>query len=478
VTAGHPLTALYPEIRACLATQAEACGWPDFAEQIARHLTRARLPIHLLLPPASAAAVGGEARRAVPAAAACGFLIVAMRWFDDLADRDRTDSLWQEVGAGRATNLAAAALTVAWRTLAEGTAAPAAALRAFGELTVELARGQDADLAGGARTLDEYWRMMRSKTGAALALACRVGALAARPDAPEAADACGRFGAHLGTAMQILDDLDGTFHPDGRGDLAAGKVTLPVLYGLAADHPGRGELADLVAGGRLAAEAGRARALLDATDTRELLAWAALEEHRQGLACLAELPEPASDEARAGRDALEAFADALVADWEELLRRPQGAAAAPARAARPWTLAPPAVGGEERPPGYFEGPQRPGDSDPRSLSRSLSRPAGRGACEPIAGASGAWRRRRALQHDLDPAVLGLAVRRDGPRLAVALGFDTGRRNAAGHEGRTEDIAFARRVWQRPEPALSFFMTLAVRFFRVAFWSVSCRRREG
>lgn len=371
----HPLTALYPEVRARLTALAESSAWPDFAEQVARHLTRTHLPLHLILPLASAAAVGGAARRGLPVSAACGFLLLAMRWLDDLADRDREESLWQEVGAGRATNMAAAALTVAWRALAEEEPALApAALSAFGELTVELARGQDADLAGlsepggaaGVRTLEGYWQVMRGKSGAAVALAGRVGALAARPDLPAAAEACGRFGAHLGTALQILDDLDGAFHPDGAGDLAAGKVTLPVLYGLAAEHPRCGELAGLIAGGRLAAEAERARAILDGIDTREFLVWAALEEHRQALACLADLPAPEEDssgEAAAGREAMAAFADAVLVGWEELLRRPEtpappvaaSPAVVPARnpgGPRLWTLTAPTAPARSR-RGYF-----------------------------------------------------------------------------------------------------------------------------
>jgi len=318
----NPLTAFYPEIRSRIAELAGACAWPGLEEQIARHLTRTHLPLHLILPIASAAAVGGEPRRALSAAAACAFLIVSMRWFDDLQDRDRGESLWQEVGPARATNMAAAALTVAWRALADDPEPSPAALRAFGELTVELARGQDADLqAGTVRRIEDYWDIMRGKTGAALALGCRVGALAACPANEAAAATCARCGSHLGVAMQILDDLDGVFHPDGSGDLASGKVTLPVLYGLASSHPAQQELAAIVAAGRLATAESRVREILESIAVRELLVLSAHEEHRRALGFLAQLPPPATPMARAGREALEAFGDALLVGWEDLLER-------------------------------------------------------------------------------------------------------------------------------------------------------------
>lgn len=312
----NALTRFFPEIRARIDALARACEWPEFEKQIAVHLTRTQLPPHVILPLGSAAATGGNPEAALSVAAACGFLIVATRWFDDVQDRDRKESLWREVGAGRAVNLAATALTVAWRAIAEESNE---VRDAFGRYTVALARAQDIDLmSGAARSIDDYWRLMRGKTGAALALACEAGALAARPDRTHEAELCGSFGEHLGVLIQILDDLDGVFHPDGVGDLAAGKVTLPVLYGLAIDHEAREELDEIVHCGLLPACGERVLAILQTIDTREFLVWNALEERRQALECLDRLA-PAHDKATVeGREALQAFADLLIVNWEQL----------------------------------------------------------------------------------------------------------------------------------------------------------------
>jgi geranylgeranyl pyrophosphate synthase len=318
----NPLTRYFSDIRGRLSTVANACEWPEFQLQIERHITHTSLPPHVILPIACAGAVGGNPQRALSVATACGLLIVAMRWFDDVQDRDRRESLWDEIGPGRAINMAAAGLSAAWYTLAKDEELPKAALIAFGKYTIELAHGQDIDLKGGvARTLDDYWRLMRGKTGAALALGCEVGALAACPDNKVGAEACGRFGAHMGVLLQILDDLDGTFHPDGIGDLHAGKITLPVLYGLAIDHPARDELAGIVHGGHQAEYGKRVRAILESIDTREFLVWNAFEERRLALACLQDIPEGSGDDMQSGRNALRAFADSLLVGWEDLLER-------------------------------------------------------------------------------------------------------------------------------------------------------------
>jgi geranylgeranyl diphosphate synthase type I len=316
------LTAFLPEVRESIDAAARACAWPEFEAQIARHLTRTTLPPHVILPIASAAAVGGEPRRALPVAVACAYLIVSMRWFDDAQDRDRPESLWSELGMGRAVNMATTALTTAWQVLVENNNLSNEPLRAFGKHCIALGRGQDLDLAGGLpQTLDDYWRIMRGKTGAALALGCEVGVLAACPHNRAGASICGRFGQHMGVLMQILDDLDGVFAPDGIGDLRSGKITLPVLYGLAIDHGAREELAEIVRGGRLSFCADRTRTILESIDTREFLVWCAFEERKQALALLEDLPPMEGEMVQDGRKALRAFGDFLMAGWEELLKR-------------------------------------------------------------------------------------------------------------------------------------------------------------
>jgi octaprenyl-diphosphate synthase len=88
-------------------------------------------------------------------------------------------------------------------------------------------------------SLDEatYFEILRGKTGGLIALACRLGAECVSSD-PSLLDRLERFGAGLGVAFQIQDDLldltgDATTmgKPIGQ-DLAKGKLTLPVIHHL------------------------------------------------------------------------------------------------------------------------------------------------------------------------------------------------------------------------------------------------------
>jgi geranylgeranyl pyrophosphate synthase len=297
-------------------------SWEELERQVRGCLLDHPLPPSLVLPLASCAAAGGDPGRAAPIGAACAFLLLALRWFDDVQDRDRADGLWATVGPGRATNLAAAALTLAWKVLLNEPTVPRAVQRAFADACLTLARGQDRDIAGGRGTIDDYLEMIRQKTGAAYAFACRAGAMMA--DAPPTlGESCATYGEHLGTLLQILDDAEGVFLPNGKGDLALGKVTLPIIYALAVDHSAREELARIVEDGSLSSRAGRVLEILDEIDTRSFLLWAALQRRRQALVALSGLTAE-DDLRRQGCETLELLIDAVLGDCEEFLARGVG----------------------------------------------------------------------------------------------------------------------------------------------------------
>jgi geranylgeranyl pyrophosphate synthase len=94
----------------------------------------------------------------------------------------------------------------------------------------------DLEAEGVALSLDEMERVHRAKTGALITTAARVGALGAYADDRQLA-ALGRYGAAVGLAFQIMDDvLDVTATTDELGktagrDAALQKSTYPALLG-------------------------------------------------------------------------------------------------------------------------------------------------------------------------------------------------------------------------------------------------------
>lgn len=307
------LNLLLPEVR----QRIEAClppSWPELNELVREHLTGHPLPSPVILPLASCAAVGGRPEQAIPTAAAWALMLLSIRWFDDAQDQDRPDGLWARLGISRATNLAAATLSLSWKVLTSCSAdeMPRSILHQFADAALDLAAGQDLDLRGNSLSVDQYWHLMRQKCGAYFALAGRAGAMHGTSD-PKLICACERYGEHVGIAIQILDDLEGVFFPRGAGDLAFNKATLPVLYGMAFEHEGRDDLRVMFETESLGRNAERVRRLLDRINTREFLLWAAIAEREQAIEELGICPNPN------GARLLEIFVNSLFIRLEDAL---------------------------------------------------------------------------------------------------------------------------------------------------------------
>ena len=97
---------------------------------------------------------------------------------------------------------------------------------------LQLMNMHDPDLA-----IDEYLRVIRSKTAKLFEASSRLGAILADADAATE-QACAHYGRTLGTAFQLVDDLldyDGDTQALGKNvgdDLREGKPTLPLLVAL------------------------------------------------------------------------------------------------------------------------------------------------------------------------------------------------------------------------------------------------------
>ncbi|WP_432724138.1 polyprenyl synthetase family protein [Jeongeupia wiesaeckerbachi] len=113
-------------------------------------------------------------------------------------------------------------------------------METLADATNIIAEGEVLQLMNiGNVDLDEagYVRVIQYKTAKLFEAAARLGALLTSADA-ETEDKLARYGMHLGTAFQIIDDvLDYSGKQDEIGkslgdDLAEGKATLPLIYAM------------------------------------------------------------------------------------------------------------------------------------------------------------------------------------------------------------------------------------------------------
>ncbi len=194
--------------------------------------------------------VGGSRDDAWPAAAAVECVHAFSLVHDDLPAMDDDDvrrgrpTTHKQFGEAMAILAGDALVVLAFELIARHVTDR----RLAGEMVLELVQrtgwagmigGQAADIAGQSQepSLDRTRYIHERKTAALFEGACRLGALAGRGTAADVA-ALGRFGASLGRAFQIADDLlDVTSTAEKLGkkagkDGVAGKQTYPACVGV------------------------------------------------------------------------------------------------------------------------------------------------------------------------------------------------------------------------------------------------------
>ncbi len=194
----------------------------------------------------AAAQRGGDARDALPAAAAVEWIHNFTLVHDDIQDGDHErrhrPTVWAVWGSAQAINAGDGMHAVAYRALLTGRGRHRARLRAaaaINEALLAVIEGQclDLDLEGRIdTTVATYLRLARAKTGALIGAALEAGALMGGADAA-CATLLRRAGIELGVAFQVRDDWlgiwgDSTVTGKGSGgDLARRKITYPVVVG-------------------------------------------------------------------------------------------------------------------------------------------------------------------------------------------------------------------------------------------------------
>ena len=208
----------------------------------------------------SARAAGAPPERGVTAAVAVELVHNFSLLHDDIMDNDterrHRPTAWTVFGVGAAILAGDALLALAQDMLLEDSNPQGAwAARCLSAAVQRLIGGQGSDLAFEKRdnvTLAECLDMAGDKTAALMACACSIGAVHLGAP-PTLAMALAGFGAHVGLAFQLTDDLLGIWGAPEvtgkpvRADLRARKKSLPVVAALTSETRQGRELGELLA---------------------------------------------------------------------------------------------------------------------------------------------------------------------------------------------------------------------------------------
>lgn len=184
-------------------------------------------------------ASGGDDEQAVPVAAAWHVLRCAAHWLDDVED-GAPIAPYQPV---QLINWSTAFLFAAQLILLRAaphvlSSAQALTLsHAFATTGLHLSAIQEWELGAGPAVLplDRCWQITCAKGGEPFALACQAGATLGTDDTTVIA-AYADYGRHLGTLVQISDDVRAIWQPRSRNDLMTLGRTLPVAFAYQVTH--------------------------------------------------------------------------------------------------------------------------------------------------------------------------------------------------------------------------------------------------
>jgi len=194
----------------------------------------------------SAEAAGADVRVGIPGAVAVELVHNFSLLHDDLMDGDverrHRTTVWALYGAPAAILVGDALLALASQVLLESESRHGvAAARMLGRATQELIRGQFDDIRFEQRrdvSVAACLRMAAGKTGALIGCSAAIGAVLAGASMTTV-EALSTFGAELGLAFQLVDDLIGIWgDPSVSGkpagsDLRTRKKSLPVTWAIA-----------------------------------------------------------------------------------------------------------------------------------------------------------------------------------------------------------------------------------------------------
>lgn len=232
-------------IKKTLLSIPEVSGWSEMNKIIAP-LTDSDSHPCWEYPLLACQAAGARAEQALPGAAAIFSLTQSIRLVDDILDED-PQGLYQELGAGKAANLALAFQAASFRVIEETDLPPEIRALVHGSLAkagLATAYGQDMDTEN-LEGEENYWKIVEAKTPPLFGSALFIGAVLG--GAPTGTvERLEELGFLIGKIIQISDDLKDAMDTPARPDWQRKWNNLPILYAMTAEHSERSRFLDLL----------------------------------------------------------------------------------------------------------------------------------------------------------------------------------------------------------------------------------------
>ena len=181
--------------------------------------------------------VSGESEVALSGAIAMELSALSADIFDDIQDQDNDDLPWRQISTSNALNLAICLSMLSYEAISMLTNDRNSGL--YGEVCKILSRmwitasdGQFQEVLFDTReqvTLDQYFELVKRKSGSLTACACKIGATLGGASGSLVLQ-LEQFGTNLGIMSQIRNDLNDFLNFEKKKDFVNNKKTLPYVY--------------------------------------------------------------------------------------------------------------------------------------------------------------------------------------------------------------------------------------------------------
>ncbi|MDR3288456.1 MAG: polyprenyl synthetase family protein [Peptococcaceae bacterium] len=176
----------------------------------------------------------GAAADALPGAVAMEFFALAADIYDDVQDQDNDELPWRKIANANAVNLATCLLTLSYEALTDIAdpklfRAVSMALNRTGTRAIDAQFVEFLYDSNEKITLDEYFDLIKRKSGSLTTCACEIGALISGASA-QAVRQFAQLGEHWGIMCQIKNDLNDFLDFERKRDFMNNRKTLPYVY--------------------------------------------------------------------------------------------------------------------------------------------------------------------------------------------------------------------------------------------------------